>query len=253
MTGGRIRLVVAGLAVAGLLAAGRAEPVQETIQVDGEGLTGIWRISSPESIFVGIPGGVSFGPPQDHFCRTERSKDGFDVHCLGWDFRNFHGHGTLKNGKVHLAGGPMLLRFVIDGDLSSADGFTGRFGVKVFGIRVDDDEAVSGRKVVPAPDAQDPAGQSKALADTLAAIAAGGDALPAASKRNGANRERLTASWMNGLGAVQAVIYLGEGAKPHDPKMQGTPVSVYDVEFERGERLCAVDANGGVATGIVCS
>ncbi len=257
MIKGGIRAMMMGLLVAVSIAAGglHAEPAQETVQVEGDALTGLWTLSAPESASVSLLGKVTFGPMQDHLCRMERAPKGFSAHCLGWDFHNFHVDGQLDGSKVHLAGGMMLLRIVVDGDLQSSTGFTGTMGAKVFGIRVDNPEPMKASKLTVAAATPDAAGFGKALAASLNAIADAPDGAPrslAATKRGHRNRESLTPELLRSLGPVQTVLYLADvprGAR----KGEGQDVSIYAVEFAHGERLCAVDKEHGIDSGIVCA
>jgi hypothetical protein len=233
-----------------------AMPVPETVQVDGDGLAGVWKLASPEWAVVSLLGKVTFGPLQERYCRMERAREGFAIHCLGWDFKSFHGEGKLAGNNVHLAGGFMLLRFVFDGELKNSSSFVGSFGTKIFGIHVVDPDQVTASKLTFTPDAPDTVGFGKALADSLTEIAnAPPDAPlgPAAFKRGDLNRESLTPRLLGSLGRIEAVVYLGDAPKPSNSKAVGRNVSIYDVEFAHGERLCAVDKERGVASGIVCA
>lgn len=256
---GTWRSVAVGFVVAAGLSAGAMAGEPETVQVDGDGLSGIWKFAGPESVMMDFTGTVHFGPMLDRFCRMERGETGFVAHCIGWDFRNFQGEGSLSGRKVHLAGGFILLRFVIDGELVSPTEFTGIYAVKVMGIRVDDPEVAKGGKVVITPGAPDATGFGAALRTAFAEIA---DSTPgtlpiaAASKRADLNPEPLTAQLTQTLGAVETVSYLGDAPRPHgvDGKpAAGHDIAIYDVEFAHGERLCAVDRMLGVASGIVCT
>jgi hypothetical protein len=193
------------------------------------------------------------------FCRiTHATGDAAAVTCLtGGDWR---GTATLEDGKLHFALGAFPLRLIIEADYKERDSFSGLFGVRILAISVDAaTPATAHRRVVPET-APDTAGLGGLVSARLAQLAQGYVAAPGdviAGQFRGTQLN--TAKEIQPLGKVEAVLYLGEGSRRRPPAKRGDPepppftYSVYQVEFENGQRVCAAhDRGDGVLDGFLC-
>jgi hypothetical protein len=215
----------------------------------------------------------------DAFCRIEQATEAMTIRCLPW---NGSGTASLADGRLHLAWGVALFRFVIDAQNVSAAAFTGTYKLKTFGDSHDAPMPAFGRKLALPGDAPGDAGQAEALRAALQAIA-GGTAPPqdeARRRKFGTLFGGPPANWAASLrdaGPPLQVIFLGTGAPPRtwrdsrDPDSQPAPpgknatgqsiiafdvynsFSLYDVEFANGQRLCGVHAGeDGKADNFLC-
>jgi len=240
------------------MAADTAQPAVETVIVTESALVGVWKISFPSYVEkAGFFGDLKWGPLSDHFCRIEQSRSNLKTHCLWWIP---DGTVVVHGAKIHFAWGWMIARFVIDGTLQSSTSFAGRPNVKLSGIELDGPEQSTGTKLTLPGALPDKPGKAVLLSKSLEELAAGSLIEPhddaAITGNSGGNPLPVPAA-LRALGAVQAVLYLGEFAKPLPP---GTKpdiglqnFSVYDVEFANGERLCGLhQRNDGALDAFVC-
>jgi hypothetical protein len=266
----RIALALALLATPAMA----QDSVPETVEVIGiRSLAGIWKIHFPGGIVVSVPQIVHATlEGQEAFCRMEDGKDALSVFCLPW---KGSGTASLEDGRLHLAWGLAVFRFVVDAPIVSATAFMGAYKLKVFGDSHDASTLASGRKLAPSAGARDAAGQGATLRAALAAITSGAAPPPddIARKKFGrifGGAPPMSAASLQGLGALVQVIYLGLNSPPEispgptPPKRESPPqqpdpqfevyegYGVYDVEFANGQRLCGVHADEGGKVNVLC-
>ena len=235
------------LAAAILLAAAAAGPV-ETVTAASSSLSGTWRIAEPKSVALEGVGSATFGALEDRYCRFEQAGRKLRIHCLG-PYLLKDGDGTVDGTALHLAWGSMMLRFAIDATVDESARFDGVFAAKLSGIRYDDPDRVTGTRLVLAGPHPDTAGLGGVLREAISEIAANG----AIGMPNDAHAIRdfaedialLTHKELQVLGRVTMTIDLGP---------DGTRAEFYDVEFEHGNRLCALNRRAdGVLDAFVCT
>lgn len=252
------------------------DSVPETVEVVGlHTLAGIWKIHFPAGLSLTIPLGLrtlhAIYGGREAFCRMEQGRDALAVRCLPW---NGDGTASLADGRLHLAWGTALFRFVIDAPIVSATTFMGAYKLKVFGDSHETSMPASGRKLTPFAAAPDAAGQGAALRAALAAIASGAAPPPdePTRRRFGSlfgGAPAMSAASLQSLGALAQVIYLGvntpaeapPGSPPKSEKPPQQPgrqpdyyqgYGLYDVEFANGARLCGVHADQGGKIDVLC-
>lgn len=245
------------------------DSVPETVEVTGiRSLAGIWKIHFPGGITVSVPQVVHATlSGQEAFCRMEDAKDALSVTCLPW---KGSGTASLEDGRLHLAWGLAVFRFVVDAPIVNATAFMGAYRLKVFGDGHDASMPASGRKLAPSAGTPDASGQGEALRAALAAITSGIAPSPddIARKKFGrifGGAPAMSAASMQSLGPLAQVIYLGISSAPElppglSPRISGSApppdeqfevyenYGVYDAEFANGQRLCGVhvDENGKI-------
>lgn len=234
-------------------------PVAETVLVKGADLSGIWKIETPDGGKVSIGIGHSradFGPMEAEFCRLAQKGGDLTVRCLGPHHITQSGNGELDDGQLHLAWGWMTLRLVIDAPLISAMRFDGRFAVKFMGMRYEAPVPATGIKLLLSFDAPDPDGLKPVLIQTVEEWMQGGLKLPhddAAIKSHLYDREPTPPQKMRTFGKMLGAVYLGKVDSRDADGKRAPFFSVYDVEFENGERLCGLHRRGdGVLDAFIC-
>ena len=269
------------LALAAMLLAAPAmaqDSAPETIEVIApRTLAGIWKIHFPGGISMYVPtlGRGTFAG-YDSFCRIEQAEAALVIRCLPW---NGSGTASLEDGRLHLAWGVALFRFVIDAPIVTTTAFTGAYKLKTFGDSHEAPTLASGRKLAPSGDTLDTAGQAEALRKTLQAIASG--AAPAQNEADRRNFGTLFggapatwSDWLRDAGPPAHVIYLGASSPPAtwaESVRDASPsagkstakqsavtfefhdFSLYDVEFANGQRLRGVHTGeDGKVDDILC-
>jgi len=244
----------------------------ETIEVIAtHSLAGFWKIQLPAGIPISIPlvmRGTLSG--DEAFCRMEEAGDEMMARCLPW---NGNGTATLDDGRLHIAWGVAVFRFVIDAPILTATAFVGTYRLKVMGDSHDAPTPASGRKLAPSANVPDVPGQGPALLARLKDIATGAVAPDDATRKNFGMRfggpPATTAAALQGLGPPVQAIYLGAstppeipppppGAKPDDRnnarfRFFRAGFSVYDVEFVGGQqRLCGVHTADAGKVNVLC-
>lgn len=201
---------------------------------------------------------MKWGPLVDRYCRIDRSLAKLNVYCLGNGKGLFaKGTVTVDGTKIHLAWGTMMLRMVIDGALLTSSNFTGNAGLKLSGIEFDDPEMSLAKKLTLSGAPLDKPGKSALLTYLLDEMRDGAVSEPHADKTE--NVQFPMPKELGELGKVQTVVYLGEFAKPVGIVPGGGPrniinLSVYDVEFANGERLCGLhQQEGGMLDAFMCA
>jgi hypothetical protein len=227
-----------------LLAATAVQAQPETVSVErSRSLEGLWKISVPAGIRVGLSGPAKFGPMRDLYCRI--TQDG-DIHCLSGGFAQ-NGTAALDGDNVHIAWGTMMARMAIDATYKDGS-LTGTFTFKLSGIRHDAPEPSIGARIVP-PTGSDEA--SKYLAAFMTQLAAGTVTSPIDAKAIAAHNGALPTD-IKKLGDVEATAFLGHTPRQID-RPEGGLYSVHIVEFVQGERLCGVHQNAdGVLDAFRC-
>lgn len=136
--------------------------------------------------------------------------------------------------KTHfqLAWGTMMARMVLDGAVESATRFTGHFAIKLAGIPMEDADLTEGSKIETSAAASSTNADTDFLRDIL------GGATPAHDARLDATLAAAQALSLGGVAAVQDLEQQSTAAKPGTPPRP--TLSVYAVEFEKGERICAL-------------
>jgi hypothetical protein len=204
----------------------------EQVTVYGGSLSGIWKVSRPQRVAVTMFHGTQWGPLQETFCRIDHDKDGYVTNCYG---QGFSSGGTMEvNGRnFHLAWGTMMARMVLDGAVQSATGFTGHFAIKLAGISVTDPDQSEGTKLDIRFDGPDTGGKAQLVRDVLGGSTPSHDA---------ALNDNLAAAQKLQLGSIEAISYLGQQSKAAGPTatLDPTYLTLYVVEFKKGERICAL-------------
>jgi hypothetical protein len=239
-----------------VLSCAAAAPEGETVLVRSADISGIWKIETPDGGQINVGGEDSFGPTEEEFCRIGQKAGDLSVRCLGPHHYTQVGDGEIDDGKLHLAWGSMMLRFVIDAPLYSSVAFEGRFAVKLVGSRHQAPTPVKGAKLSLSFGAPDPDGLKPVLLQAIEEWTHGGLRLPhdaAAIKRNIDGREPTSAKNLLAYGKVIGVVYLGKIETRDETGKRQPFFSVYDIEFENGERLCGVHRRGdGALDGFLC-
>jgi hypothetical protein len=241
-----------------------ALPVETVESIELDTLTGIWKISFPETILKAslllVRGQYRWSDAHQTFCRlTHDGGDKAVVICLaGGAWRE--GTATLEGKDIHVAWGTAMTRFVIDARLQSTNAFRGIFSLKLTGFRNDAALPAAGQRFSVPANAPDPAGKTELVADTLAQLANGGITRPhddaIASRFLGAVAN--TPAEIQALGKIGAIVYLGEGGRQLGRNAHRNPLppfvfSTYQVEFENGQRLCGIhQREDGVLDGFLC-
>lgn len=218
----------------------------DTVVVTGDALAGVWQIQRPEyAQLKGLFSDVIWGPPRTDFCRFETGGKTLTAHCMP---HGIPGSLSLDGTHVHLAWGTMLGREILDGELQGPGQFTAHYNATLVGVAAFTDPVpMQARQLTLAQDAPD-AGGNAALLKT---ILSGG----VVQRDDDAIKKSGFPSVIPALGAVQAVIYLGPWNKPKRPvdPAPATIFQAYVVEFDSGERLCALHQRGdGVLDGFLC-
>jgi hypothetical protein len=212
-----------------LVAPAMAQP--ESIAVEQQrNLAGLWKISVPAGIGIGVSGPAHFGPMRDLYCRITEAGD---IHCLSGGYAK-DGTATLDRDKAHIAWGTMMARMAIDAAYRNG-GLAGTFTFKLSGIRHDAPEPSIGARIVP-PSAIDQT--SHYLADLMAQLSAGAVTAPHDAKAITTHDGALPANVAR-LGAMEAVAFLGRTPRQLD-RPDSNLYSVHIVEFAHGELLCGL-------------
>jgi len=205
----------------------------ETVNAYGNSMVGVWRVGSPDYIAAsGFFSPFQWGPEHRHFCRIAPREEALEMFCVSGVVGNWT--VTAENNHVHFAGGSMMLRMVLDGELQDAGHFHGHFQLKISGITYEGSASYDAVRVVPDPDTPDSGGKKELLRRILEQGLAG---VPHDDgKRNIPEPPKL--------GPVTAVTYLGED-KDVGPPRDGVPppryaFSVYLASFAQGQRLCGL-------------
>jgi hypothetical protein len=201
----------------------------ETVTVYGGSLTGIWKVGSPSSVAIALFNETKWGPLQPAFCRIDYGADGYATHCFGEGLRSAGGALDMDRQHFHLAWGTMMARFVFDGTVESTTRFSGHFAIKLAGIPIHDPDLSEGDKIEVKPDTPDTGGKAQLLRSILDGETPSHDAKL---------QDNFAAAHALSLGKIEVMAWLGQmAARDHpDPSY----LTVYAVEFEQGERLCAL-------------
>lgn len=241
-----MRRLIAALLLALAPGTAVADDALDTVVVTGTALAGVWQIQRPENAHLtGLFSPIIWGPAREDFCRFEPNGKMLTAHCMP---RGIPGDLSLEGTHVRLTWGNMLARNVLDGELQSPDKFTAHASAMLSGITAfADPTPMQAHRLTlseTAPDGGNKAGLLKMILSGTA-VARDDDAI----KKPG------FPSTIPALGSVQAVIYLGPWSKPKSPldKAPATIFQAYAVEFDKGERLCALhQRDDGVLDGFIC-
>jgi hypothetical protein len=203
----------------------------ESITVNASALVGTWKVSQPQYVAKrGVFEDFKFGPLYEKFCRIEQDGQGLAIHCLARD----EGRVTLDRGNIRMAWGSRMARIAIEGVLRPDLSFAGHESFRLAGIAMlEDSKLSSGRKVDLSVPPADRAGMAQLLRDVIV------DGL-ADVPHDGGVKE--SPALRTDLGSVQAIAYLGQQERFAPPGQLGGKgfFAVYAVEFEKGERICAL-------------
>ena len=225
-------------AITFVLCAATSHADPETVHVESSAIDGIWRFDFPSDVRLDLMQSAHFGPMAKRYCRIESTSGQIAVRCIAPDFFRIEGTAEIQQNQVHLSLGSALARHVIDATLDDAFHMTGTYAVRVMGIRHDAPGPSAGEKIRPT-DVPSQGADDLAFRQTLQGL------MESTSTKFMPPIERQA------LGAIQAVIYLGQtttvGAKT--PQV----FNVYQVEFSSGERLCGWHHRDETAMGgVVC-
>jgi hypothetical protein len=201
----------------------------ESVTVNASAMLGIWKISRPNYVRKnGLFGDWIFGPVSDFFCRMERNGDAIAMPCLSSGEPTV----TFEAGKIHLAQGIALARFVVDGVMQPGPSFTGHAAIKLAGIGTEDPGISSGTRL----DLSTPPSDAGGMAQLLRDLVAQGIAHIAHD-----DKVKDSPALRADLGSIESVIYLGQQDRVGGPvnTVKGF-FSVYALEFENGERICGL-------------
>ena len=204
----------------------------EQVTVYGGSLSGIWKVSGPGWVTVNLFHGTQWGPPREGFCRIDHNQVGYTTHCYG-QAPSSGGSLEVNDKNFHLAWGTTMARLVLDGTVGSATQFTGHFALKLAGVPIEDADEAEGTKIEVKTDASDIGGNAQLVHDILTG---------ATPPHDPAVDAGLTAAHLLQLGGIEAIRYVGQQSKAGGPKTVPDPnyLTVYVVEFEKGELLCAL-------------
>jgi len=236
----RLTLIVIGFFSISTLAFAQSD----SITVERErGLEGLWRISVPSSIGVGLGGPATWGAMTSIFCRLSEAQR---VHCLSGGYAR-DGSASLDGKQFRLSWGSMMARFAIDGAYAST-GLSGTFSLSAMGIRHYAPTLSTGARVrgTEVPDDAEAAYLSGLLNELARGKLAAAHDVRAISSNDGELPKGLAA-----MGKIEAVAFLGD-----TPKMAGQHDNFYRayyVGFERGELVCGLHRRSdGVLDGFKC-
>ena len=206
----------------------------ETVTAISNTLTGVWKITMPEGFKAAVLGKTEWGPAIDAFCRVEDIRAQLTVHCPGLHMRDKlidRGSVSIDGGTIRLIWGSAFKRLGIAGKLRSVSNFDGTFFVERLGISSDAPFKSVGEKLSLSENTPDKAGRSALLARLLQQLVQGAPAEPLDAHAQTMRFPRPDE--LRPLGAIQAMIYLGEKTLTGE-----RPYSVYDVEFSNGNLIC---------------
>lgn len=224
-----------------MAANGNVVQPSEAVRVESNAIDGIWAINTPSEISIDFTQSAHFGPMEKRFCRVETKGHTTAIRCVAPDFYLLEGTAQVEEGKVHLAWGSALARYVIDATLDDPFHMTGTFAVKVMGIKHDAPELSTAEKIHATNAVADSSADGSLITTSLQQLANG-------AKLAG----NVSSSELRALGGVQAVVYLGKTGRSANEK-KSYFYSVYQVEFSSGERLCGLhQTDQGVADKLTC-
>jgi hypothetical protein len=229
------KLIIAALLTALAIPAAGADTSlpTETVTVSSDSLAGVWKITMPEG-WSGVIGKTEWGPAIDAFCRVEDIRAVLTIHCAGLSISGKfidRGSVSIGGGTVRLILGSAFKRLGMVGALHSASNFDGTFFVERLGISSDAPFKSVGQKLSLSTNAPDGAGRSGLLAKLLQQVMRGAPTEPVDAQVR--TMRFPTPDQLRPLGAIQAMIYLGEKTHTGD-----RPYSAYDVEFSNGNLIC---------------
>lgn len=241
----------------------------ETVFVEGKSvLAGIWHLPPFWRLAkLSLSGATWFVPGWENYCRIESAEPEFTFDCL--DLSMPKGRATLDEyGSVHLSwvwcidsDGCKPTNWVFRGQLQSKTEISGHVGVIYDGRLYQQPESLTITKLALSDATPDRGGQSGFMKKLLEEMASGRVTEPYvrqklfSSNRNvvpipadwqSKNLEFLTPDILRSLGKVLAVVYVGDFTpvwgwiNQHEPMFSSERSNVYTVEFEHGERLCAL-------------
>lgn len=233
---------------AGAVAQQGALPV-ERVSVEDDGLVGAWKFRIPagfQSSFF-LMGPTQWSPPAEVFCRVDKIATDLSIHCPGLRLNK----NLISRGAVILDGEQMRMtwgsgtRFGMEGALQPGAQFEGTFFLENFLNRSNAPGRYAGSKLTLSADAPDVGGHSALLRRLLGEMAGG--AVPTWSLAEKAIVRIPTPDMLRPLGAVQAILYLGEKRIPDE-----APYSAYDIEFSNGNLICELRERDGAIDGFDC-
>jgi hypothetical protein len=220
----------------------------ESVSVEDGGLAGAWKLRIPAG-FRGsffLLGSTQWSPMVDVFCRIEKGPT-LSIHCPGLRL----GGNLISRGAVTINGNRIRMvwgagaRFGLEGTLRPAAQFEGKFFIENFLSRSNAPEIATGSKLTLAANVPDLGGKSALLGRLLGEMAQG--AVPTWSLDANATVRIPTPEMLQPLGAVQAILYLGEKNLPEE-----APYSAYDVEFSNGNLICELRERGDAVNWFDC-
>jgi hypothetical protein len=220
----------------------------ETVTVISNGLTGVWKITMPEWFRSAGLGKTEWGPAADAFCRIEEMRAALTVHCPGLRVSGKlvdRGSVSMDGGTIRLIWGSAFKRLGIAGTLRSVSNFDGTFFVERLGISSDAPFKSAGEKLSLSENTPDKAGRAALLARLLQQLVQGAPAEPLDAHAHTMRFPRP--GELRLLGAIQAMIYLGEKTLTAE-----RPYSVYDVEFSNGNLICELRQREDTLDGFIC-
>jgi hypothetical protein len=223
----------------------------ETVTVEGvKDLTGIWKFPPMEQASRGGDTFYDMGP--EMYCRVGGAEPDFSLHCFDWWTTGSAALDEDEYGNVRFVWKAFDMRtgellpedhWVFNGTLKSKTVISGRLGEVHEAFRYEAPERVTVTKVVLSETAPDLGGQKAFLAKLLDEMASGSVSEPhdVPSWR----LSLLTPDDLRPLGRELSVIYIADttpktGYKDGFAQYSDEVSSIYDVEFEKGERLCAL-------------
>jgi len=215
----------------------------ESVTVNADALLGVWKISRPNYVGKkGLFGDWAFGPARDFFCHMERKGDDLAMPCL----QGGEASVTFRGDKIHLAGGIVLARLVIDGVMQPGNSFTGHAALKLVGISTEDSGISSGARL----DLSTPPPDTGGMAQVLRELVAQGIAHTAHD-----DKVKDSAALSADLGSLQTAVYLGQQDRVGGPgRTDKGFYTVYALEFDKGERVCGLHRrDDGVLDAFQCS
>ena len=221
----------------------------ETVTVSSNSLIGVWKITMPEGFKSAVLGKTEWGPAIDAFCRVEDIRAALTIHCPGLGMSGKfidRGSVSIDGGTIRLIWGSAFKRLGIAGTLRSVSSFDGTFFVERLGVPSDAPFKSVGEKLSLSESTSDRAGKSALLTRLLGQLVQGAPAEPLDAHAQTIRFPRPDE--LRPLGAIQAMIYLGEKAHTGDH-----PYSVYDVEFYNGNLICELrQRDDNTLDGFIC-
>lgn len=223
-----------------------ASAVSRTAKTDYEvavtaprSMAGTWRMVTPTSFHIQSGQQDQYGQVHNYLCRVDQKGQSLKGSCLP----RAELSGRIRDGEVRLAWGSKLISADIKGWLVTPTDFAGVLSIGAMGFDLMGKGIPLYLTKIPASvpvskEVDDLAG--RVIAD-LSASDFSGDRYSAETRSALSAEPPLSRSDIKALGSVRERLYLGSVESHGDGP---GAMEIYDVEFERGWKLCGFSRSG---------